>query len=203
MSWSAPGLTIATLFSTALPSPECLGPCRPAEKLCNLCWTGPQQSALAPRSFQNELQNCHNHIQIIALTIPRLPCFHAPPPSKTYFGLHAFQSAAPNIWNKLPIDVKSACSISSFKVHLKTHYIQHTSWLVTWPRASDSLATLRLVRAIVIAINRPDEVYWMAYVYYTWVRTGTCIRPIYLKKYKLWIFAMSPEIIVTLLFIKT
>ena len=46
------------------------------------------------------------------------------------------------------IDVKSACSISSFKVHLKTHYFEHTSWLVTWPRASYSLVTLQLVRAI-------------------------------------------------------
>ena len=64
----------------------------------------------------------------------------SPHPAKTNFGLHAFQSAAPNIWNKLPIDVKSACSISAFKGHLKTHYFQHTSWLVTWPRASDSLS---------------------------------------------------------------
>ena len=40
--------------------------------------------------------------------------------------------------NKLPIDIKSACSISSFKAHFKTHYFQHTSWLVTWPRASGS-----------------------------------------------------------------
>ena len=24
-------------------------------------------------------KNCHNHIQIITFTIPRLPCFHAPP----------------------------------------------------------------------------------------------------------------------------
>ena len=51
----------------------------------------------------------------------------SPHPAKTNFGLHAFQSAAPNVWNKLPIDVKSACSISSFKAHLKTHYFQHTS----------------------------------------------------------------------------
>ena len=50
-----------------------------------------------------------------------------PHPAKTNFGLHAFNSAAPNIWNKLPIDVKSACSISSFKAHLKTHYFQLTS----------------------------------------------------------------------------
>ena len=55
----------------------------------------------------------------------------SPHPAKTNFGLHAFQSAATNIWNKLPIDVKSACSISSFKAHLKTHYFQHTSSLVT------------------------------------------------------------------------
>ena len=68
----------------------------------------------------------------------------SPHPAKTNFGLHAFHSAAPNIWNKLPINVKSARSISSFKAHLKTHYFQLTSWLVTWPRASDSLATFGL-----------------------------------------------------------
>ena len=70
----------------------------------------------------------------------------SPHPAKTNFGLHAFQSTAPNIWNKLPIDVKSACSISSFKVHLKTHYFQHTSWLVTWPRTSD-LACARYINS--------------------------------------------------------
>ena len=55
----------------------------------------------------------------------------SPHPAKTNFCLHAFQSAASNIWNKLPIDVKSACSMSSFKAHLKTHFFQLTSRLVT------------------------------------------------------------------------
>ena len=48
-------------------------------------------------------------------------------PSKTNFGSHAFQSAAPIIWNKLPVDIKYAPSTASFKAHLKTHYFQHTS----------------------------------------------------------------------------
>jgi len=65
--------------------------------------------------------------------------------AKTNFDLHAFHSVAPIIWNKLPLDIKTAPSIASFKASLETNYFQHTSWLVTWPRASDSLATLRLV----------------------------------------------------------
>ena len=65
--------------------------------------------------------------------------------AKTNFGLHAFPSVAPIIWNKLPLDIKTAPSIASFKALLETHYFQHTSWLVTWPHASDSLTTLRLV----------------------------------------------------------
>ena len=35
----------------------------------------------------------------------------SPHPAKTNFGLHAFQSAAPNIWNKLPILLMSSLHV--------------------------------------------------------------------------------------------
>ena len=51
----------------------------------------------------------------------------------------SFPLCQANIWNKLPITTKSACTpFSSFNTHFKTHCFQYTSWLVTWPHASDS-----------------------------------------------------------------
>ena len=98
----------------------------------NLPATSPPCSAIT-------CQSKISFIQIIASSFS---------PIKTNFGLHAFQSTASIIWNKLPVDIESAPSIASVKAHLKTHYFPHTSWLVTWSRASDSPATLRLVRAL-------------------------------------------------------
>ena len=39
---------------------------------------------------------------------------------KTVTGSRAFRCAAPAIWNSLPADIKSACSIESFRTKLKT-----------------------------------------------------------------------------------
>ena len=46
----------------------------------------------------------------------------AQPYSNTNFGSLAFQSSAPKIWNKLPLEVKSAHSLQTFKSRHKTHY---------------------------------------------------------------------------------
>ena len=40
--------------------------------------------------------------------------------TKTVTGSRAFRCAAPAIWNSLPNDIKSACSIESFRTKLKT-----------------------------------------------------------------------------------
>ena len=40
--------------------------------------------------------------------------------TKTVTGSRAFRCAAPAIWNSLPADIKSACSIESFRTKLKT-----------------------------------------------------------------------------------
>jgi len=45
------------------------------------------------------------------------------PRIKTYFGCHAFSSAAPQIWNyHIPTAIRVSPSLDSFKCHLKTHY---------------------------------------------------------------------------------
>jgi len=41
---------------------------------------------------------------------------------KTDFGRRAFSSAAPQIWNHIPIAIRVSASLDSFKHHLKTHY---------------------------------------------------------------------------------
>ena len=48
----------------------------------------------------------------------------AQPYSSTKFGSLAFKSCAPKIWNELPLEVKSAQSLQTFKSRLKTHYFR-------------------------------------------------------------------------------
>ena len=43
---------------------------------------------------------------------------------KTNFGSRAFRSAAPSIWNSLPLHIRSASSLNAFKSALKTFYFQ-------------------------------------------------------------------------------
>ena len=42
--------------------------------------------------------------------------------TRTDFGKHAFVTAGPIAWNSLPISVRSATNIASFKTKLKTHF---------------------------------------------------------------------------------
>jgi hypothetical protein len=44
------------------------------------------------------------------------------PRTKTEFGARAFSSAAPKIWNSLPLDLRLSPSIESFRSNLKTYY---------------------------------------------------------------------------------
>jgi len=46
------------------------------------------------------------------------------PPAKTVTAARRFSCAAPHIWNSIPVSVRSAESITSFKNRLKTHYFQ-------------------------------------------------------------------------------
>ena len=43
------------------------------------------------------------------------------PRTKTKSGTRAFSSAAPAVWNKLPLSVRSCATLLSFRKHLKTH----------------------------------------------------------------------------------
>ena len=50
------------------------------------------------------------------LTVPRI---------KTVIGSHAFRSAAPSVWNLIPVDIRTAPLLESFRVKLWTYYFQH------------------------------------------------------------------------------
>ena len=43
---------------------------------------------------------------------------------KTVIGSRAFRSAAPSVWNLIPVDIRTAPSLESFRVKLKPHYFQ-------------------------------------------------------------------------------
>ena len=47
------------------------------------------------------------------LTVPHI---------KTVIGSRAFRSAAPFVWNLIPVDIRTAPTLESFRVKLKTHY---------------------------------------------------------------------------------
>ena len=63
------------------------------------------------------------------LTVPRI---------KTVIGSLAFRSAAPSIWNLIPVDIRTAPSLESFRVKLKTHYFQLAFCYLRLNHASDS-----------------------------------------------------------------
>src|SRR5664279_4267311 len=48
----------------------------------------------------------------------------AQPPSTTVTAARRFSCCAPRVWNALPISIRKADSITSFKARLKTHYFQ-------------------------------------------------------------------------------
>ena len=58
----------------------------------------------------------------------------------TYYlvGSRAFRSAAPSVWNLIPVDIRTAPSLESFRVKLKTHYFQLAFCYLQLHRASDS-----------------------------------------------------------------
>ena len=57
---------------------------------------------------------------------------------KTNTGARAFHSCAPSLWNNLPLSVRSAITVATFKKHLKTnlfdlafpHRYRHAPWPV-------------------------------------------------------------------------
>ena len=71
---------------------------------CLACKIMPYVSGRRLRSSESE-----------TLTVPRI---------ETAIGLLAFHSAAPSIWNLIPVDIHAAPSLESFRVKLKTHYFQ-------------------------------------------------------------------------------
>ena len=62
------------------------------------------------------------------------------PLARLSIGRRAFSVCAPRLWNALPLSLRSATSLPSFKRSLKTHYFQTLtpSWSLAIARASDS-----------------------------------------------------------------
>ena len=90
---------------------------------------------IAPRSLRSSAQHL--------LYLPR---------TRTVSGGRAFNSAAPKIWNSLPISIRSSPSIASFKQQLKTFYFFSFSLTLSFhagaPCASDSGLWPRLLCAL-------------------------------------------------------
>ena len=63
----------------------------------------------------------HPDVPVRLLRSSALHKLHVPT-VKTSFGERAFSSASPAIWNSLPLSIRSAPSLNSFKTQLKTLY---------------------------------------------------------------------------------
>ena len=44
--------------------------------------------------------------------------------TKTVIGARTFRSAAPSVWNKLPVDIRNSTSLLTFRCRLKTHFFR-------------------------------------------------------------------------------
>jgi len=44
------------------------------------------------------------------------------PEQKPKVGRRAFSFAAPQVWNEIPLNIRTSSSLSCYKQHLKTHY---------------------------------------------------------------------------------
>ena len=58
--------------------------------------------------------------------------FKPGPRTKTRYGDRAFAVAAPRLWNNLPLDIRRATTMWSFKRKLKTHLFKYTWDFLTW-----------------------------------------------------------------------
>ncbi len=62
--------------------------------------------------YLNEMFNYVNFNHFIHLAEPRV---------NSSYGDRSFKKVGPNLWNNLPLEVKSCTSLESFKTSLKTH----------------------------------------------------------------------------------
>jgi hypothetical protein len=70
-------------------------------------------------SYLHNLISYHQSIRVLRSSNQHL--LHVPR-TKTEFGRRAFSSAAPKIWNDIPLAIRCLPSLAIFKRHLKTHY---------------------------------------------------------------------------------
>ena len=76
-----------------------------------LCSRIERYSHTLRRSLQN-IDATHNSLRLVV------------PATRTVIGTRAFQSAAPDIWNKLPHDIVKSPSLLLFRNKLKTNYFR-------------------------------------------------------------------------------
>jgi len=77
--------------------------------------------ALCTNSPQYLASHIHYHQSVRSLHSSDQQ-FLVPTPSSTNFGSRSFRSAAPVIWNSLPLAIHTSPTINTFKRSLKTHY---------------------------------------------------------------------------------
>jgi len=96
----------------------------------DLCTNSPQYLASHIRYHQSvrSLRSSDQH-------------FLVPTPSSTNVGSRSFRSAAPVIFNSLPLSIRTSATIDTFKRSLKTHYSASLLSRSSSPRASDSFMT--------------------------------------------------------------
>ena len=75
-------------------------------------------------SYLRELMNRHNPSR--TLRSSKMMQYVVPSSRTVTFGDRAFAVAGPKLWNKLPMDIKSAPSTDCFKSKLKTYLFKHT-----------------------------------------------------------------------------
>ena len=92
---------------------------------------------LLPTGTPAQRQNCHlaiisfiTHRQLVSLTLPGITwCAHRRgvvkhSGAKEKLSFCSFTDAGPSAWNTLPVNIRTASSVESFKRLLKTHLFQ-------------------------------------------------------------------------------
>ena len=116
----------------------------------------PELTSKLPQSHTNHyihnpqatLLPCSTIICQLEISVNSIHCFFLPTQQKHIMACMLFnlphQTSGTNYQLTSSLHVPYHLSKPTYK----TRYFRHTTWLVTWPHASESIATFRLVRAI-------------------------------------------------------
>ena len=70
-------------------------------------------------SYLNDLLHFEKHQQTLRSESTKLS--HPGPRSKRNYGHSSFVVAAPSLWNKFPLEIREAKSVTIFRKKIKTH----------------------------------------------------------------------------------